>query len=59
MRTYIKAISGFVLSLHLRIKFSRLTFKRGAILVIGGPALVMWVTPTQEEIFQVCNLATA
>ncbi|KAF1916719.1 hypothetical protein BDU57DRAFT_538983 [Ampelomyces quisqualis] len=24
----------------------------GAILVIGGPALVIWVTPTQEEIFQ-------
>ncbi|KAF2036385.1 hypothetical protein EK21DRAFT_106486 [Setomelanomma holmii] len=24
----------------------------GAILCIGGPALVMWVTPTEEEIFK-------
>ncbi|KAJ4319888.1 Assembly factor cbp4 [Neodidymelliopsis sp. IMI 364377] len=24
----------------------------GAVLCIGGPALVMWVTPTEEEIFK-------
>lgn len=31
----------------------RLTFHRGAVLCIGGPALVMWVSPTEEEIFKV------
>lgn len=27
----------------------------GAVLCIGGPALVMWVTPTEEEIFKRYN----
>lgn len=27
----------------------------GAVLCIGGPALVMWVTPTEEEIFKKYN----
>jgi hypothetical protein len=29
---------------------------RGAFLCIGGPALVWYVTPTEEEIFKVCLL---
>ncbi|KAF2712722.1 DNA repair protein [Pleomassaria siparia CBS 279.74] len=32
-----------------------LTVDSGAILVIGGPALVMWVTPSEEEIFKRYN----
>jgi hypothetical protein len=33
--------------------FSELTVNRGAVMMIGGPALVMYLQPTEEELFKV------
>ena len=30
---------------------------RGALMCIGGPALVIYVTPTEEELFKVSHLS--
>jgi hypothetical protein len=33
------------------------SFASGAVLCIGGPALVYYVTPTEEELFKVSDLS--
>ena len=32
------------------------TFSRGIILSVGGPAFVYWVSPTEEELFKARRL---
>lgn len=39
---------------ELLLGLPELTMNRGAAMCIGGPALVMYVQPTEEELFKVC-----
>jgi hypothetical protein len=50
--TWAKMLAGYDY-LQSRRKHIRLTRLRGAVMCVGGPALVYYVMPTEEELFLV------
>lgn len=50
--TWVKMLAGYVH--RAEVNCNQLTNISGAAMCVGGPALVYYVMPTEEELFQVC-----
>ena len=49
--TWVKMLAGYESTIEAHDLI--LTYHRGAVMCVGGPALVYWVSPTEEELFKV------